>query len=128
METQLVQYVSNLGYFMDCNKLCSQWYLMLWKIQHMRSYFDQDTVKIVQALIMSKLDYCNSLLIGFAKYQLEKTPENTEHGLQVVLNLMKFDHVSAHMKYLHWLRIRERICTKLPHLSFNAKMVKLLDT
>ena len=81
METQLVQFVRNLGYFMDCfmknayhiNKLCSQLYLMLWKIQHMRSYLDQDTVKkVVQTFIMSKLDYCNSVPTGFTEYQLDK--------------------------------------------------------
>ena len=73
VETHPVQVVRNLGYFMDCfmknayhiSKLCSQLYLMLQKIQHMRSYLDQDTAKIVvQALIMSILDYCNSLLTG----------------------------------------------------------------
>ena len=72
------EFARNLLYFMDCfmknayhiNKLCSQQYLMLWKIHHMRSYLNQDMVKIVvQALIMSKLDYCNSLLIRSAEFQ-----------------------------------------------------------
>ena len=103
--------------------------LMLWKIQHMRSYLDQDAVKIVvQALIMSKLDYCNSLLIRSAEYQLDKLQRIQNMTSRVIFNLKKFGHISAHMKNLHWLRIRERIQYKIPTLFFNAKMVKPLDT
>ena len=104
------------------NKLCSQLYLMLWKIQHMKSYLDQDTVKIfVQALIMSKLDYCNLLFVGSTEYQLDKPQRIQNMACRVVLNLKKFDHVSAHMKNLHWLRIRERIQYKIATLIFKCK-------
>ena len=81
MATELEQFFRNLGYFIDCflknayhiNKLCSQLYLMLHMIQHMRSYLDQDRANIVvQAHIISKLDYFKPLLIGSAEYQLGK--------------------------------------------------------
>ena len=65
----------------------------------MRSFLDQDTAKIVvHTLIMSKLDYCNSLLIGSAEYQLEKFQRIQNMACRVVLNLKKFDHVPVHIK------------------------------
>ena len=130
METQWVQFVRNQGYFMNCfmknayhiTNLYSQLYMMLQKIQHIRSYLDQDTSKIVvQALIMSKLEYCNSLLIRSAEYQLDKLQRIQNMVCRVVLNLKKFNHVSAYMKNLHWLRIRERIKYRITTLIFKCK-------
>ena len=55
------------------NRLCSQLYESLRRIQQTRAHLDEDSAKIiVQALILSQNDYCNSLLAGPAKYQLDK--------------------------------------------------------
>ena len=75
------EFVQHLGYFMDClmknahhiNKLTSQLYLSLCDIHSIRSHIDEDKAKIIiQAFIMSRLDYCNSVLLGSAEYQLDK--------------------------------------------------------
>ena len=42
-------------------------------IRAIRYHLDKDTTKIfMQAMVMSKLDCCNSLLVGSVEYQLDK--------------------------------------------------------
>ena len=43
------------------------------KNQQTRSHLDENTAKvIIHALVLSRIDYCNSLIIGSAEYQMEK--------------------------------------------------------
>ena len=69
-----------------------------------------DTTKIIiQALVVSKLDYCNSLLTDTAGYQLGKLQCIQNIACRVITNLCKNDNISENMKTMHWLRIHERI-------------------
>ena len=70
--------MKNLGMFLDAelkhtihiNKLTSSSFNTLCNISRVRYHLDQETTKIlVQALILSKLDYCNSLLLGTLQYK-----------------------------------------------------------
>ena len=55
------------------NNLSSKLFFISRNITRVQHLLDHDSTKIiVQALIMSKLDYCNSLLIGSTKYNLQK--------------------------------------------------------
>ena len=74
-----VDHVRNLGFMMDMfcknnhhiNHLSSSLYQQLRNIQNIRGKLDFDTAKIVlQALILPKLDYCNSLLVGTTECHL----------------------------------------------------------
>ena len=74
-----VNHVCNLGFLMDntlknqshINNLTSTTFNQLMTIRRIRSKLDQETTKyIIQSLVISKLDYCNSLLLRSADYQL----------------------------------------------------------
>ena len=76
-----VEGVRNLGFYMDnllknhhhINRICSQLFCIIKSVQAVHSRLDHDTTKIIiRALVLSRLDYCNSLLVGLAKYQIEK--------------------------------------------------------
>ena len=73
--------VRNLGYMYDAelknmshvNKLVPTCYVTLKRISGIRDLLDYDTCKIlVQALVLAKVDYCNSLLLGSPQYVLDK--------------------------------------------------------
>ena len=90
-------------------------------IQKLRSHMDQDTTHIiVQSLVISKLDYCNSLLLGSAWYQLDKLQCIQNMACRVVTNLRKYDHITVSMRNLNWLRIRDRISFKVAILMYKA--------
>ena len=77
----LVDCVQNLGLFMDkflknayhVNTLVSQLFYTLPSIARICDKLDLESVKtLVLALLISKLDYCNSLLSGSGQCQLDK--------------------------------------------------------
>jgi hypothetical protein len=63
------------------------------------------TTRLVYALVLSSLDYCNAVLAGI--------PASTLATLQRVLERRSRDHVSSALKALHWLPISQRINYKL---------------
>ena len=107
---------------MYINKHSSSLCYQLKNIQNIRGKLDFETAKtVVQALILSKLDYCNSLLVGTPDCHLSYLQLIQNMACRVVCNLRKYDHVTASMKTLHWLRVRECISYKIASLVHRCK-------
>ena len=126
-----VKKVQNLGFFMDClmkngfhiNKITVQTFITLWNIKDIRRYLNRDTTKaIIQTLVMSKIDYCNSLLDGSA--QIQKIQRTQNMACWVICNLNKHDHITDSMKDLHWLRVPERIKYKIAVIMFKIENLR----
>ena len=88
--------VRNLGFMMDkfiknsvhINHLSSCLYVMTKNIARIRPFLDKETCKtIVKALIISKLDYCNLLLLGSSEYQLDKLQRIQNMACRVICNI-----------------------------------------
>ena len=56
---------------------------------------------LVQGAVISKLDYCNALLLGVSDQQLNKLQKIQNMWYHVINNLWKYDHVTDSMKDLH---------------------------
>ena len=121
--------VRNLGYMYDAevknishiNKLVSTCYVTLRKISGIRDLLDYDTCKIlVHALVLAKVDYCNSLLLGSFPYILQKLQKIQNMGAQVINHKRKYDFISQDIQELHWLKIPERIQYKVAVLTFEC--------
>ena len=124
-----VDHVHNLGFYRDntlknqfhINNLISSTFNQMLSIRRIHSKLDCDTTKtIIQALMMSKLDYCNSFLLGSADYQLNKIQQIQNMACRIVCNLCKFDHVTPSMHDLHWLKIPQRMQFKIACLMYNC--------
>ena len=75
---------------------------------------------LMQALVLSKLDYCNSTFAGSTKYNIQKLQCIQNMACRVVHNLCKHDRISLPMCNLHWLRVHECIEYKLAVLMFKC--------
>ena len=126
---QPTESVCNLGYYMDkelkgrahISKLCSTLYLAIKKIARIRCMIDKDTTAIImQALILSRLDYCNSLLLGCANYKLSLLQKIQNMASKVVNHTTTYDKVSRDIRSLHWLKVREHIIYKIACLMFQC--------
>ena len=126
-----VERVRNLGFYIDnllknhhhINRICSQCFrfCIIKSVQAVHFRLDHDTAKIIiQALVLSKLDYCKSLLAGSAKYQLEKLQRVQNIACSVVNNLWKFDHISVSLMGLHWLKVKDHIEYKIACLVYRC--------
>ena len=78
-------------------------------IAKIRKYINVTTAEVlVHAFINSKLDFCNSLLHGLPKYEINK--------LQSVRNAAA--RVIATLNELHWLPVEQRIIFKINLICF----------
>ena len=75
-----------------------------------------------QALVISKLDYGNSLLMEMTHYNLDKLQKIQKHGMcRIIFKLRKYGHVSDHLSQLHWLKVRQCNIYKTLMLVFKCK-------
>ena len=123
-------HVRNLGFIMDnllkngshVNKITSSCYCKLCDIARIRPSLGTKSAQlIVQALVLSNIDYCNSLLASSPWYQLDKLQHIQNMSCWVICNIRKHDHVSSAMKNLHWLKIPDRITYKLCLLVYKCQ-------
>ena len=82
-----------------------------------RNYLDQPTAeKLVHAFVTNKIDFCDSLLFGLSKKQLDKSPRILNAAARITTNCTKtkkFQHTSLVLRNLHWLLVTERIEFKI---------------
>ena len=87
------------------------------RIRHTLDFKTAST--IATSHVHSKLDYCNSLYINL--------PANQTSRLQILQNTLartitkspKHDHITPTLKFLHWIKIEQRIQNKIISLSYN---------
>ena len=74
----------NLGFILDSNlrmkqhviKICQTAYYELKRISSIRRYLTEDAVKqLVTSCVLSRLDYCNSLLMGTPNFVTQPMQE-----------------------------------------------------
>ena len=106
----------------SCNKhSCSKAFRSLYHIKQIRKYLTDDATKIlVHAFITSHLDYCNSLLYGIPKYQLNRLKKVLNATARVVCLVPKFDHITPTLMRLHWLPVKYRVIFKVVLLVYKA--------
>ncbi|KAK3735511.1 hypothetical protein RRG08_007130 [Elysia crispata] len=97
--------VKNLGCYLDANftmscqinNICQQSYYHLKNIGMIRSYINKDTAQLlVSSLVMSRIDYCNSLLTGVSLNSITKLQRYkiSQPGLYPVLKSISTLHLS----------------------------------
>ena len=77
--------------------------------------------RVVNALIGSRLDYCNSLLYNISDAKIERLQKVRNQGARILTRSPRRNHITPVLKQLHWLKVRERIRYKvliLAHKSF----------
>ena len=71
------------------------------------------TARLVTALVLSRLDYCNAVLAGLPASTLAPFQRVLHAEARTVLDLKPRDRVTPALQELHWLPVAERIQYKL---------------
>ena len=83
-------------------------------ISKIRPYISTDACKdAVQTLIMSRIDYCSSLLCGISQYDIGRLQRLQNRALRVITRLPMSHHITPILAELHWLPIHLRIRFRL---------------
>ena len=80
-----------------------------------------DTTKLaIHTFVKSRLDYCNSLLIGI-RLRLQRKLQNIQRTSARLITIhRKFDSITSQLIELHWLPIKQRIDNKVLMLLYKA--------
>jgi len=122
-------HVRNLGATLDSNmqmdkhvNLVTQTcYRQIRHISHIRQYLTKSATRtLVNSLVTSRLDYCNSLLYGVQKSITSKLQNVQNAAARLITKTSRFEHVTPILKDLHWLQIQDRIKYKILIQTFKG--------
>ena len=74
----------------------------------------------VRALVLSRLDYANSLLVGAPEAVLQRLQVLQNNAARLIQGVSGRAHITPVLRDLHWLPIRQRIQHKLLSLTYRA--------
>ncbi len=101
------------------SSLRRQCFFQLHRIGRIRRHLADDSAKIlVHALVLSRLDYCNSLFVGLLKKDIHRLQVIQNAAARLIFRKKPFDDATVLLKKLHWLPISQRIDYKLIVLTY----------
>ena len=117
-----VWFDNNLNMSYHINKTCQSVVYHLHNIRRIRKFLSyEDRRSVVQALIMSRIDNCNSLLSGVTDVHLSKLQRLQNTAARLICSIPKHDHITPTLIKLHWLDpARLRIKFKIAMLAFKC--------
>ena len=80
----------------------------------------ESTKLVVHSLVTSRLDYCNSLLVGISESQVKRLINVQRTAARLIRRKRKFDPITSDLIDLHWLPIRQRIDFKILVLVYKS--------
>ena len=102
------------------SSICCASFLELRRIASIRPYLSQSAaVRLVAAMVISRLDYCSSVFIGLPAEQIARLQRVQNNAARLVLKKRRRDHVTPLLKELHWLPVNSAVSTRL-HLLLTA--------
>ena len=97
---------SNTTMYKHVTNICISAYAKLRRINSIRHLLTVNaTQTLLSAFVLSKLDYCDSLLCGSPQFTLDKLQRAQNSAARLVMKSRKCDHVQPLLCSLHWLPV-----------------------
>lgn len=121
--------VKNLGVIFDStlsmskhvSQICKSCFYHIRDFRRIRRFMSKSvSVSLANALVTSRIDYCNSLLYGIAAKQSRRLQLVQNTLCRIILQLPKFSRISKELKSLHWLPVESRIKFKILLMTYKA--------
>ena len=122
-----VDSVRNLGVWLDTEfsfsehvqRTCKVCFLQMRDLLRIRQYLTPEVaVLAANALVSSRLDYCNSVCRGLSYFNQHKLQSIQNTLARIVTNHRKYVHDTPILKQLHWLPVKYRCISKTSTLVY----------
>ena len=123
------QSVKNLGFTLDCHLTMNAhvsniaWtcYSELRRLASICRFLTSTaTATLVSAFVLSRIDYCNSLLFGSTHDVTSHLQQIQNYAARVILRLPMSSSITIHFKSLHWLPVKVRSTYKIACLCYHC--------
>ena len=121
--------IKNLGVHLDSSltlnyhvtQQCNTCYYHIRQFKHIRPFLTDTAAKLVsQAIIFSRLDYCNSLLCNTSQSNLLKLQRVQNCLARIVTRVPRYGSITNVKKSLHWLPVESRINYKTALITYKV--------
>ena len=123
------QYVKNLGFTLECHltmnahvsNIAQTCYFKQHHLASIRRILTSTaTATLVSAFVLSRIDYCNSLLFGSTHEVTSHLQRIQNYAARVILRLPKSSNITTHLKSLHWLPDKVKSTYKIACLCYHC--------
>ncbi len=113
--------VRNLGAIFDQNmsmdpqisNITRGMYYHLRRIKKVHRHIDRKTCqKVVQAHVISRLDFNNALLLGVPQKSMSRLQVAQNNAARLITGASRREHITPYLKELHWLPVNQRVIFK----------------
>ena len=113
---------NDLSFHKQISAVCKSSFYQIRQLRQIRSSLDyKSAIILANSLVLSKLDYCNSLYFGLPASSLTRLQSVQNSLARVVFpNVKRTDHITPALNKLHWLPVCQRITFKIALLTFKA--------
>ena len=121
--------VKNLGFTLDCHltinahvsNIARTCYFELRRLASTRRFLTSTaTATLVSAFVLSRIDYCSSLLSGSTHDVTSQLQRTQNYAARVIFRLPKSYSITIHFKSLHWLPVNVRSTYKIACLCYHC--------
>ena len=121
------EWVKNLGVWFDSDfslskqvqNVCKSCFVQLRNFRHVRRFLTHDaSVLVANAVITSRLDYCNSLFRSLSKFNLRKLQCIQNNAARIISNTNRYISITPVLKNLHWLPVEHHPVFKTATLVY----------
>ena len=96
------------------SNVTSTCYYHLRRLHQIHNYISCETmIQLVMSLVISHIDYCNSVLVGFLASTLAPLQRVQNAATWIILGLSRRSHITHSLKQLLWLPIKFYIIFKV---------------
>ena len=104
------------------SNIARTFYFELHRLASIRRFLTSTaTATLVSALVLSRIDYCSSLLFGSTHDVTSHLQRIQNYAGRVILRLPKSSSITIHLKSLHWLPVNVRSTYKIACLCYHCQ-------
>ena len=103
-------------------EICRNCYYHIKAFREIRRFLTKDIAcSVARSIVLSRLDYCNSLLYKSSEKNIAKLQRIQNSLVKIIYELPWKTSTKTYMEELHWLPVRERITYKIGVMTYKCK-------